>query len=206
LAALRADISGLLPTEIEATPGMIRRLLRPRPEKEIAPGSVLDPIDVSDAETRVELLSECRNFASELAVNEVTMRAHSDLSLYLETGTKVLLDSLRQAGDADRPFRQPQVDAAIRFCRTIFGNMRACWPRRPRLPCRPRGSSARSSELEPVDGPSLRRPVAKTWPEARNCRAAVPIAAVIARDVNTRRACNIAAEPASADGPATVTL
>jgi hypothetical protein len=49
------------------------------------------------------------------------MRAHSELTLYLETGTRVLLDSLRQAGDADRPFRQSQVDAAIRFCRRVFG-------------------------------------------------------------------------------------
>ncbi len=121
LAAIRADLSGLLRAEIEATPGMIRRLLRPRPAKEIAPGSSLDSIDVAEAETRVEFLSACRHYASELAVNEVTMRAHSDLSIYLENGTKVLLDSLRQAGDADRPFRQSQVDAAIRFCRTIFG-------------------------------------------------------------------------------------
>ena len=60
-------------------------------------------------------------YASELAVNEVTMRAHSELTLYLETGTKVLLDSLRHAGDADRPFRQSQVEAAIRLCRSVFG-------------------------------------------------------------------------------------
>jgi hypothetical protein len=121
LAAIRADISGLLKVEIEATPGMIRRLLRPHPAKEIAPGSSLDSIDVNEAETRVEFLNACRNYASELAVNEATMRAHSDLTLYLETGTKLLLDALRQAGDAERPFRQSQVDAAIRFCRIIFG-------------------------------------------------------------------------------------
>ncbi len=121
MAAIRADISGILRAEIEATPGTIRRLLRPRPAKEIAPGSLLDAIDVNDAEARVQFLSACRKYASELAVNEATMRAHSELSLYLETGTKVLLDSLRQAGDADRPFLQSQVDAAIRFCRIIFG-------------------------------------------------------------------------------------
>ncbi len=121
LAAIRADVSGLLRAEIEAAPGMIRRLLRPRPAKEIAPGSLLDSIGVNEAETRVEFLSACRLYAGELAVNEVTMRAHPELSLYLETGTKVLLDSLRHAGDADRPFRQSQVDPAIRFCRTIFG-------------------------------------------------------------------------------------
>jgi len=121
LAAIRADVSGLLKAEIEATPGCVRRLLRPRPAKEIAPGSVLDPMDVSETENRVEYVGACRHYAGELAVNEVTTRAHSELTLYLETGTKVLLDSLRYAGEADRPFRQSQVEAAIRFCRTVFG-------------------------------------------------------------------------------------
>jgi hypothetical protein len=49
------------------------------------------------------------------------VRAYSELQHYLESGTKVLLDSLRHAADADRPFRQSQVDAAIRFCKTVFG-------------------------------------------------------------------------------------
>jgi hypothetical protein len=121
LAAIRADVSSLLKTEIEATPGTVRRLLRPRPAKEIAPGSLLDALDVDEAEARVEFVGACRHYASELAINEATMRAHSELTLHLETGTRVLLDSLRQAGDADRPFRQSQVDAAIRFCRRVFG-------------------------------------------------------------------------------------
>ena len=99
----------------------MRRLLRPRPAKDIAPGAVLDPIDVGEAEMRVEFVCACRSYASELAVNEATMRAHSELTLYLETGTKVLLDSLRHAGDGDLPFRQSQVEAAIRYCRVLFG-------------------------------------------------------------------------------------
>jgi hypothetical protein len=122
LAAIRAEVSSLLKAEIEATPGFVRRLLRPRPAKEIAPGSLLESIDVNEAEMRVEFVGACRQYASELAVNEVTTRAHSELTLQLETGTKVLLDSLRHAGDGDRPFRQSQVDAAIRFCRTVFGS------------------------------------------------------------------------------------
>jgi hypothetical protein len=121
VAAIRADVSSLLKAEIDATPGCVRRLLRPRPAKEIAPGSLLDSLDVNEAEARVEFVGVCRHYASELAVNEATMRAHSELTLYLETGTKVLLDSLRHAGDADRPFRQSQVQAAIRFCRSVFG-------------------------------------------------------------------------------------
>ncbi len=121
LAAIRADVSSLLKSEIETAPGRVRRLLRPRPAKEIAPDSVLDSVDVSDTENQVEFVNACRHYASELAVNEVTTRAHSELTLYLETGTKVLLDSLRHAGDADRPFRQSQVEAAIRFCRAVFG-------------------------------------------------------------------------------------
>lgn len=44
-------------------------------------GSLLDAIDVNEAEARVQFLGACRNYASELAVNEATMRAHSELSL-----------------------------------------------------------------------------------------------------------------------------
>lgn len=121
LAAIRTEISNMLKAEIEFTPGRVRRLLRPRPAKDIAPGSLLDSIEVADAEMLVEFVGACRTYANELAVNEVTMRTFSDLQHYLETGTKALLDALRHAGDADRPFRQSQVDAAIRFCRTVFG-------------------------------------------------------------------------------------
>jgi hypothetical protein len=121
LTAIRADISGLLKTEIDSTPGLVRRLLRLRPAKEIAPGALLDVKDIGEAEMRVEFVDTCRHYAGELAVSEVTARSYSELTLYLETGTKVLLDSLRVAGDADRPFRQSQVEAAIRFCRIVFG-------------------------------------------------------------------------------------
>ena len=121
LTAIRTEVSNVLKTEIESTPGRVRRLLRPRPAKDIAPGSLLDAMDVNEAEMLVEFVGACRNYASELAVNEMTVRSYSELQLYLESGTKVLLDALRHAGDADRPFRQSQVDAAIRFCRTVFG-------------------------------------------------------------------------------------
>jgi hypothetical protein len=121
LAAIRSDVSGLLKPEIEVTPGSVRRLLRPRPAKDIAPESLLNVIDVDEAATRVGFVVACRNYAGELALSEVTLRAYTDLTQYLETGTKVLLDSLRVAEDGDRPFRLSQVEAAIRFCRTVFG-------------------------------------------------------------------------------------
>jgi hypothetical protein len=145
LVAIRAEVSSLLKAEIEATPGFVRRLLRPRPAKDIAPGSLLDPIDINEAEMRVEFVGACRQYASELAVNEVTTRAHSELTLYLETGTKVLLDSLRHAGDADRPFRLSQVDTAIRFCRTVFGSEYA-------------GLLAKAAEVAVQTGTAERRP------------------------------------------------
>jgi hypothetical protein len=121
LAAIRSAVSNILAAEIETTPGRVRRLLRPRPAKEIVPGSVLDSIDVHEIETRVELVSVCRHYASELAASEVTMRTYSELAQYLETGTKILLDALRHADNSERPFRQSQVDAAVRFCRIVFG-------------------------------------------------------------------------------------
>jgi hypothetical protein len=121
LTAIRTEVSDVLKAEIETTPGRVRRLLRPRPAKEIVAGSLLDATDVGDVEMLVEFVGACRNYANELAVNEATTRSYSELQLYLESGAKVLLDALRQAGDADRPFRQSQVDAAIRFCRAVFG-------------------------------------------------------------------------------------
>jgi hypothetical protein len=121
LAAIRSDVSNLLKPEIDATPGRVRRLLRPRPAKEFRAGSQIDAIDVDEVEARVEFVGACRIYAGELALSEVTLRAYSELTQYLEAGTKVLLDTLRHAGDADRPFRQSQVDAAIRLCGTLFG-------------------------------------------------------------------------------------
>jgi hypothetical protein len=121
LTAIRTEVSNVLRAEIESTPGRVRRLLRPRPAKEIVPGSQLDETDVAEVETMVEFVGACRTYAHELAVNEMTMRSYTELQNYLESGTKILLDALRQAGDSDRPFRYSQMDAAIRFCRCVFG-------------------------------------------------------------------------------------
>jgi hypothetical protein len=121
LAAIRSDVSNLLKSEIDAAPGRVRRLLRPPPGKEIRSGATVDSIEVDDVLARVEFVNACRNYAGELALSEVTLRAYSELTQYLETGTKVLLDALRHAEAAERPFRQSQVDAAIRLCRSLFG-------------------------------------------------------------------------------------
>jgi hypothetical protein len=121
LTAIRGAVSSLLTAEMEMTPGRVRRLLRPRPAEEIVSGSLLDAFDVHEVETRVELVGVCRHYASELAVSEVTLRTYSELAQYLETGTRILLDALRHADDDERPFRHSQVDAAVRFCRTVFG-------------------------------------------------------------------------------------
>jgi hypothetical protein len=69
----------------------------------------------------VEFVGVCRYFAGELAINEMTQRALSELRQYLDSGTRTLLEGLRHAGGADRSFRQSQVDAAVRFCAKVFG-------------------------------------------------------------------------------------
>ena len=121
LAAQRTQISDLLRTEIESMPGRVRRLLRPRPSREIRPNSVLDPDEVAEVEALVEFVGICRYFAGELAINEMTQRALTELRQYLDNGTQALLEGLRQAGEVDRTFRQSQVDAAVRFCSKVFG-------------------------------------------------------------------------------------
>lgn len=119
LAAARADAAALLKTEIEAAPGRVRRLLRPRP----GPDAVhpLDLAEVADAEAALDLFGACRTHAAELALSEATRRVDSELQNFFDSGTQVLLDGLRAAGGAERAGRQSQVDAAVRFCGKLFG-------------------------------------------------------------------------------------
>ncbi len=121
LAAIRSEVSSALKMEIESTPGRVRRLLRPRLAGKPATAARLDPGEVAETEALIELLGACRHYASELAVSEVTLRAYTEVQQYLDTGTRVLVEGLRGAEAADRPFRQSQVDAAVRFCAKIFG-------------------------------------------------------------------------------------
>jgi hypothetical protein len=121
LATLRGEMSRILTAEIDLMPGRVRRLLRPRPSTEISPDSVLDADEVADAEMLVGFVVACRNYAGELAINEVTQRTFNDLRTYLEAGSRALIDALRAAGDSERPFRQSQIDAAVRFCAKVFG-------------------------------------------------------------------------------------
>lgn len=121
LAAQRTHISDILRTEIESMPGRVRHLLRPRPAREIRPNSVLDPNEVAEVEALVEFVGICRYFAGELAINEMTQRALTELRQYLDNGTRAFLEGLRNAGEADRCFRQSQLDAAVRFCAKVFG-------------------------------------------------------------------------------------
>lgn len=121
LATIRSEIASRLKSEIESLPGRVRRLLRMRPLKEIVPNSSLDQNDVAETEQLLDFVGACRNYAGELAISEMTMRAWSEVHNYLDVGTPSLVDSLRTAGDADRPFRQSQVAAAVRFCGKVFG-------------------------------------------------------------------------------------
>ena len=95
LTALRADVSKILTAEIELMPGRVRRLIRPRPSKEIVSGSRLDADEVAETEALIGFVAACRNYASELAINEVTQRTFNELQQFLDTGTRTLLDALR---------------------------------------------------------------------------------------------------------------
>jgi hypothetical protein len=121
LSMLRADVSRILTAEIELMPGRVRRLIRPRPAKEIASGSKLDAEEVIETEALIGFVATCRNYAGELAINEVTQRTFGELQHFLETGTSALLDALRNASAGERAFRQSQIDAAVRFCAKVFG-------------------------------------------------------------------------------------
>ncbi|NVN86994.1 MAG: hypothetical protein HXX15_13015 [Rhodopseudomonas sp.] len=121
LASIRVDISNSLKSEIESVPGRVRRLLRQRPDKDISVGSKLDQLEIDEAAALIDFVAICRTYASELAINEMTLRTYSDLQQYVEKSTEALVQALRGADARVRPFRQMQVQAAIRFCEVLFG-------------------------------------------------------------------------------------
>jgi hypothetical protein len=122
LASIRADISNALQSEIDSVPGRVRRLLRQRADKDIPAGAQVDSSEVDESAALIDFVAVCRTYASELAINEVTLRTYSDLQHYVEQSTEALVQSLRASVGKNRAYRQMQVAAAIRFCEVLFGH------------------------------------------------------------------------------------
>lgn len=121
LAAIRTEISRALQSEIETVPGRVRRLLRQRPDKEVSVQSRIDPAEVEETAALIDFVAVCRTYASELAINEVTLRTYSELQQYVEKSTEALMQSLRHSEGQVRAFRHMQAEVAIRFCDVLFG-------------------------------------------------------------------------------------
>jgi hypothetical protein len=122
LMSIRADISNTLQSEIDSVPGRVRRLLRQRADKDISAGARVDASEVDETAALIDFVAVCRTYASELAINEVTLRTYSDLQHYVEQSTESLVQSLRNVDVKTRAYRQMQVQAAIRFCDVLFGH------------------------------------------------------------------------------------
>ena len=122
LASIRADISNSLQSEIDSVPGRVRRILRQRADKDISATAKIDMSEVEETASLIDFVAVCRTYASELAINEVTLRTYSDLQHYVEQSTEALVQSLRSGDAKARAYRQQQVTAAIRFCEVLFGS------------------------------------------------------------------------------------
>lgn len=122
LTSIRADISNSLQSEIDSVPGRVRRILRQRADKDISAAPKIDPADVEETAALIDFVAVCRTYASELAINEVTLRTYSDLQHYVEHSTEGLVQSLRGGDTKARAYRQMQAQAAVRFCEVLFGH------------------------------------------------------------------------------------
>lgn len=122
LTSIRADISNSLQSEIDSVPGRVRRILRQRADKDISATARIDESEVEETVAQIDFVAICRTYASELAINEVTLRTYSDLQHYVEQSTEGLVQSLRGGDTRTRAYRQMQVKAAIRFCEVLFGH------------------------------------------------------------------------------------
>jgi len=121
LSSMRAEISNALQSEIGGVTGRVRRLLRQRPDKDITASSRIDDMEVDETAAFIDFVAVCRNYAGELAINEVTRRTYSELQQYIEKATEALVETLRASDARAKPFRYAQAQAAIRFCEVMFG-------------------------------------------------------------------------------------
>ena len=121
LTSIRSEISNSLQSEIDSVPGRVRRILRQRADRDIASAPRIDAAEVEATAALIDFVAVCRTYASELAINEVTLRTYSDLQHYVEQSTEGLVQSLRGGDTKSRAYRQMQVKAAIRFCEVLFG-------------------------------------------------------------------------------------
>jgi hypothetical protein len=121
LASIRSEISNSLQSEIDSVPGRVRRLLRQGPDKDVTSANRIDPVDVEETAALIDFVAVCRTYASELAINEVSLRAYTELQHYVEKATETLVESLRTHDQRVRAYRLMQMQAAIRFCDVLFG-------------------------------------------------------------------------------------
>lgn len=120
VAKLRSELAADLTAELESLPGQVRRLLRPRQKGELS-AAPLTSDAVGEVETRLDLLATCRTYASEIALNELTLRIHSEIQTYLDPTLTQLMENIRQQPETDRALKISQIDAAVRFSARIFG-------------------------------------------------------------------------------------
>ena len=92
------------------------------PTRIFAAAPKIDTAEVEEIAALIDFVAVCRTYASELAINEVTLRTYSDLQHYVEQSTESLVQSLRGGDTKARAYRQMQVKAAIRFCEVLFGH------------------------------------------------------------------------------------
>ncbi len=119
IARLRAEMAKNLTVELDSLSGRIRRLLRINGADEAF--HEIDHIEVTEVEELIDLLAVCKECAEEIALNEVTKRVKSEIQVFLENQSGLLLDNIRIAKDLALELRIVQMDVCIRFCDRVFG-------------------------------------------------------------------------------------
>jgi len=121
LSALRSRMAGLLKPELEALPGRIRALLRARPPEQSGRKAVIDEHERASIEAYLSILMVARSSASELALNEVTIRVLNEVQSFLDVGLPPLIEGVRMLGGEDRAHRLLQLDAAVKVAYRVRG-------------------------------------------------------------------------------------
>ena len=120
LGHARGRMGELLRTQVETLPGRVRWLIKPAAgDSKSSPAA--DSQEIEAIELALDILVLAKNHAAEFAMNEVTLRVHTDLQGLLDSGMNPLIEGARNAKGEDRDRRLVQLEAAVRIAAKIFG-------------------------------------------------------------------------------------
>jgi hypothetical protein len=130
LTEIRSRLSAQMTRELGELLALLRRAVRTQRATHQRGPAVPDEADLERAIALLELLDVARLAISELAVNEIVSRTHTDVIAYVDQTTNTLTEELRAIRDTRRDHVLANAAAMVRVQEALHGHAQASLIRR----------------------------------------------------------------------------